>query len=64
VTVGIKVDIHGYHISLWFSNVFWKKTKYPPGTSVYDHWTQRKVTGKRKVTVDAEKSDGKKIRRP
>jgi hypothetical protein len=23
VTVGIKVDIHGYHISLWFSNVFW-----------------------------------------
>ncbi len=22
VTVGIKVDIHGYHISLWFSNVF------------------------------------------
>jgi len=25
---------------------------------VYDHWTQRKVT------VDAEKSDGKKIRRP
>jgi len=32
--------------------------------SVCDHWTQRKVTGKRKVTVDAEKSDGKKIRRP
>jgi hypothetical protein len=29
-----------------------------------DHWTQRKVTGKRKVTMDAEKSDGKKIRRP
>jgi hypothetical protein len=28
--------------------------------SVCDHWTQRKVTGKRKVTVDAEKSDGKK----
>ncbi len=32
VTVGIKVDIHGYHICLWFSNVFWKKTKYPPRT--------------------------------
>jgi hypothetical protein len=32
--------------------------------SVCDHWRQRKVTGKRKVTVDAEKSDGKKIRRP
>jgi hypothetical protein len=32
--------------------------------SVCDHWTQRKVTGKRKVTVDVEKSDGKKIRRP
>jgi hypothetical protein len=29
-------------------------------SSVCDHWTQRKVTGKRKVTVDAEKSDGKK----
>jgi hypothetical protein len=28
-------------------------------SSVCDHWTQRKVTGKRKVTVDAEKSDGK-----
>jgi len=28
--------------------------------SVCDHWTQRKVTGKRKVTVDAEKSEGKK----
>jgi hypothetical protein len=27
-------------------------------------WTQRKVTGKRKEAVDAEKSDGKKIRRP
>jgi hypothetical protein len=32
VTVGIKVDIHGYYISLWFLNVFWKKTKYPPWT--------------------------------
>ncbi len=31
---------------------------------VCDHWTQKKVTGKRKVTVDAEKSDEKKIRRP
>ncbi len=26
--------------------------------SVCDHWTQRKVMGKRKVTVDGEKSDG------
>jgi len=33
-------------------------------SSVCDHWTQRKVTGKRKVTVDVEKSDEKKIRRP
>jgi len=31
-----------------------------PSSSSSDHWTQRKVTGKRKVTVDAEKSDGKK----
>ncbi len=28
--------------------------------SVCDHWTQKKVTGKRKVTMDTEKSDGKK----
>jgi len=32
--------------------------------SVCDHWTQEKSDGKRKVTLDAEKSDGKKIRRP
>jgi len=32
--------------------------------SVCDHWTPRIVRGKRKVTLDAEKSDGKKIRRP
>jgi len=30
--------------------------------SVCDHWTQRKVTGKRKVTVDAEKSDATVLR--
>ncbi len=28
--------------------------------SVCDHWMQRKVMGKRKVTMDAKKSDGKK----
>jgi hypothetical protein len=33
-------------------------------SSSSDHWTQRKVPGKRKVTVDAKKSGGKKIRRP
>jgi hypothetical protein len=35
-----------------------------PATEITHHWTQRKVTGKRKVTVDAEKNDEKKIRRP
>jgi hypothetical protein len=30
VTVGIKVDIHGYHISLWFSNsVLWFSNSVP-----------------------------------